>query len=237
MPLHLSWQDYVLRLALAALAGAVIGINRTEHARPAGLRTTMLVCLAAAIAMLQANSILATGGRSPDSFVSMDILRFPLGILSGIGFIGAGVILRRGDLVTGVTTAATMWFVTVLGLCFGGGALALGIAGVTLGLVVLSLLPFVERRMRRDRSATLTVAASELADMDRQLNAAFGAAGFKIAKRSIAYQQQGRSASLEYELTWRAGPYDNSEPPFVLEFARRVDVQRLSWATHGPTVG
>jgi putative Mg2+ transporter-C (MgtC) family protein len=237
MPLHLSWQDYVLRLALAALAGAVIGINRTEHARPAGLRTTMLVCLAAAIAMLQANSILATGGKSPDSFVSMDILRFPLGILSGIGFIGAGVILRRGDLVTGVTTAATMWFVTVLGLCFGGGALALGIAGAALGLFVLSLLPFVERRMRRDRSATLTVAVSELADMDRQLNAAFGAAGFKIAKRSIAYQQQGRSASLEYELTWRAGPCDNSEPPFVLEFARRVDVQRLSWATHGPTVG
>jgi putative Mg2+ transporter-C (MgtC) family protein len=237
MPLHLSWQDYVLRLTLAALAGAVIGINRTEHARPAGLRTTMLVCLAAAIAMLQANSILATGGRSPDSFVSMDILRFPLGILSGIGFIGAGVILRRGDLVTGVTTAATMWFVTVLGLCFGGGALALGIAGAALGLFVLSLLPFVERRMRRDRSATLTVAVSELADMDRQLNAAFGAAGFKIAKRSIAYQQQGRSASLEYELTWRAGPCDNSEPPFVLEFARRVDVQRLSWATHGPTVG
>jgi putative Mg2+ transporter-C (MgtC) family protein len=237
MPLHLSWQDYVLRLALAALAGAVIGINRTEHARPAGLRTTMLVCLAAAIAMLQANSILATGGKSPESFVSMDILRFPLGILSGIGFIGAGVILRRGDLVTGVTTAATMWFVTVLGLCFGGGALALGIAGAALGLFVLSLLPFVERRMRRDRSATLTVAVSELADMDRQLNAAFGAAGFKIAKRSIAYQQQGRSASLEYELTWRAGPCDNSEPPFVLEFARRVDVQRLSWATHGPTVG
>jgi putative Mg2+ transporter-C (MgtC) family protein len=237
MPLHLSWQDYVLRLALAALAGAVIGINRTEHARPAGLRTTMLVCLAAAVAMLQANSILATGGKSPDSFVSMDILRFPLGILSGIGFIGAGVILRRGDLVTGVTTAATMWFVTVLGLCFGGGALALGIAGAALGLFVLSLLPFVERRMRRDRSATLTVAVSELADMDRQLNAAFGAAGFKIAKRSIAYQQQGRSASLEYELTWRAGPCDNSEPPFVLEFARRVDVQRLSWATHGPTVG
>ena len=237
MALHLDWQDYVLRLALAALAGAAIGINRTEHARRAGLRTTMLVCLAAAIAMLHANSILATGGRSPDSFVSMDILRFPLGILSGIGFIGAGVIPRRGDLVTGVTTAATMWFVTVLGLCFGGGALALGSAGLALGLVVLSLFPFVERRMRRDRSATLTLAVSDLADMNRQLDAAFGGAGFKIAKRSIVYRQQGRSANLEYELTWRAAPSDHGEPPFVSEFARRADVQRLSWATHGPTAG
>jgi putative Mg2+ transporter-C (MgtC) family protein len=60
-----------------------------------------------------------------------------LGILSGMGFIGAGAIVRTGSLVRGLTTAATLWFVTVLGLCFGGGQLALGLAVLALGVLVL----------------------------------------------------------------------------------------------------
>jgi len=116
---HPVWQDIALRLALAAIAGAIIGFNRTEHGRPAGIRTTMLVCIAASIAMIEANLIAGTTGKTPNSFVNMDILRFPLGVLSGIGFIGAGVILRQRDIVVGVTTAATMWFGPPVALSFG----------------------------------------------------------------------------------------------------------------------
>src|SRR5205823_8605060 len=125
-PIHLGWPEIAIRLAFATAAGAIIGFNRTEHGRPAEIRTTMHVCLAAAVAMIEANLLLATAGKSADSFARMDILRLPLGILSGIGFLGGGVILKRGDIVLGVTTAATMWFVTVLGLCFGGGQLGAG---------------------------------------------------------------------------------------------------------------
>ena len=67
----------------------------------------------------------------------MDLMRLPLGILSGMGFIGAGAIFRRGDAVVGVTTAATLWFVTVMGLCFGAGQLPLGAAMLAVGLGVL----------------------------------------------------------------------------------------------------
>jgi putative Mg2+ transporter-C (MgtC) family protein len=80
-----------------------------------------LVCLAAAIAMIQTNLLLAVKGRTADSFVMLDLMRLPLGILTGMGFIGGGAILRRESLVLGVTTAATLWFVTVIGLCFGVG--------------------------------------------------------------------------------------------------------------------
>ncbi len=79
----------------------------------------MLVCIAASIAMIEANLIAGTTGKTPNSFVNMDILRFPLGVLSGIGFIGAGVILRQRDIVVGVTTAATMWFGPPVALSFG----------------------------------------------------------------------------------------------------------------------
>jgi len=108
-----------VRLACALIAAGIIGYNRGEHGKAAGLRTTLLVCLAAAVAMLQVNALLPLAGRGSDSFVMNDLMRLPLGILTGVGFIGAGAILRRREVVTGVTTAATLWYVTVIGLCFG----------------------------------------------------------------------------------------------------------------------
>jgi len=137
MPLHITWADIALRLVSALIAAAILGYNRGEHGKAAGLRTTMLVCLAAALAMVAVNILLPLAGRSPDSFVTTDLMRLPLGILTGVGFIGGGAILRRGNLVTGVTTAATLWYVTVVGLCFGGGQFLLGCIATAIGALVL----------------------------------------------------------------------------------------------------
>lgn len=155
MPVTLSWQDVAIRLVLTVIAGTLIGMNRTEHGRPAGLRTTLLVSLAASISMIQANLLMNTVGKSHDSFVVLDLMRLPLGILTGVGFIGAGAILRRENRVMGVTTAATMWFVTVMGLCFGGGQIGLGITAFVIGFVVLWGLKRLEGWLPQDRQGTL----------------------------------------------------------------------------------
>jgi len=84
VPLHIEWWDIALRLVLSALASAAIGVNRGEEDRPVGLRTTMLVTLAAAISMIQVNLLLPVAGKAQDSFVMMDLMRLPLGILSGM---------------------------------------------------------------------------------------------------------------------------------------------------------
>src|SRR5580693_4131567 len=160
MPLTLDWQEIAIRLILTAIAGSVIGINRGGHGHPAGLRTTLLVCMAASIAMIQTNLLLGTAGRPSDSFVNMDLMRLPLGILSGMGFIGGGVILKRENLVLGVTTAATLWFVTVLGLCFGGGQLLLGTIALAIGVVVLRFLKTIELRLKTIRRGTLAIAVA-----------------------------------------------------------------------------
>jgi putative Mg2+ transporter-C (MgtC) family protein len=157
MPLTLAWHEIALRLALSVAAGALMGLDRSEHGRPAGLRTTLLVCLAASVSMIQANLLLATTGRAADSFVTLDLMRLPLGILTGMGFIGGGAILRRDGFVLGVTTAATLWFVTIIGLCFGGGQISLGIAAFVLGMLVLSGLRSIERRMKQDGTLSLTL--------------------------------------------------------------------------------
>src|ERR1700728_2494416 len=120
MPLTMTWQEIALRLALSVWAGGLIGLDRGERGRPAGLRTTLLVCLAAAVAMIQTNLLLAVAGKATDSFVVLDLMRLPLGILTGMGFIGGGAILRRDGFVLGVTTAATLWVVAVIRLCFRG---------------------------------------------------------------------------------------------------------------------
>jgi uncharacterized membrane protein YhiD involved in acid resistance len=86
MPVHPEWSDVALRLLCAVVAGFVTGYDRGEHGRPAGLRTTMLVSFAACVAMIQANLLLAVAGKTPDSFVVLDLMRLPLGILSGMGF-------------------------------------------------------------------------------------------------------------------------------------------------------
>jgi uncharacterized membrane protein YhiD involved in acid resistance len=124
----LGWTDVALRLALTVGASILLGYNRSEHGKAAGMRTTLLVCLAASVAMLQVNALLPTAGRASNSFVMNDLMRLPLGILTGVGFIGGGAILSRGDMVVGVTTAATLWLATVIGLCLGGGQIGLGLA-------------------------------------------------------------------------------------------------------------
>src|SRR6185312_11405433 len=180
MPINPAWTEISLRLLCALVTGAIFGLNRSEHGRAAGLRTSILVCLAACIAMLQVNVLLSLKGRAPDSFVMNDLMRLPLGILSGIGFIGAGAIVRRDNLVVGVTTAATIWFLTVLGLCFGGGQLALGIAGGAIGMLVLASLKPLEKYLRQDRQATLRIVMKETLSADLEIRALLQDDGYQI---------------------------------------------------------
>ncbi|MHC4055868.1 MgtC/SapB family protein, partial [Bradyrhizobium sp. 25ACV] len=84
-------------------------------------------------------------------------LRFPLGVLTGVGFIGGGAILRRGDTMTGVTTAATMWFMTVVGLCFGGGQVLTGTVATAVAFIVLSPMKQLDMWLRCEQKATLVI--------------------------------------------------------------------------------
>src|SRR5215472_518231 len=157
MPLSPSWSDLAIRLALTMLACAIIGLNRGARGHAAGLRTTILVGLAASVAMIQANILLPLSGKTPESFSVMDLMRLPLGILTGVGFIGGGTIVKKGDLVTGVTTAATLWLMTVIGLCLGGGQLVLGMVATVLAVFTLWLLKWADMMIPREHRARLIV--------------------------------------------------------------------------------
>ena len=220
-----------MRLALAIAGGTLIGVDRGEHGRPAGLRTTLLVCLAAAVSMIQVNLLLPMAGKAGNSYVVMDLMRLPLGILSGMGFIGGGAILRRDNMVLGVTTAATLWFVTVMGLCFGGGQLGLGVATCVLGFLVLRALRPLENSWKQHHHATLIVAASNEGPSDDEIARIVQTAGYKIVSSSVQIESGAAFRELKWQVKWRAPAGEYRPPEFVAALAHQKGALKVSWLT------
>ncbi|MGA9474304.1 MAG: MgtC/SapB family protein [Terriglobales bacterium] len=229
MPLTLTWHEIALRLALSVVAGGLIGLDRGERGRPAGLRTTLLVCLAAAVAMIQTNLLLAVAGKATDSFVVLDLMRLPLGILTGMGFIGGGAILRRDNLVVGVTTAATLWFVTVIGLCFGGGQIGLGIAASVLALFVLSGLRWFDHHMKQEQHGILSLTTERDLPTEEDIRTALHKAGYEIGIASVAIDSQTGKRQLEFNLQWRAEPQKSHVPSFLEALSKDGRIAALRW--------
>jgi putative Mg2+ transporter-C (MgtC) family protein len=232
MFIPLTWQDIAIRLALTVAAGALIGFNRGGQGRPAGLRTNLLVCLAASISMILANLILTSPGGETDPTLRMDVMRLPLGILSGMGFIGAGAILRRGDVVIGVTTAATLWFVTMVGLCFGAGEIGLGVAALVLGLLVLWALKLVEDRLRQEQRATLMVRVAAGTPDDADIRTRLASGGLWVASSARTYGGGPNGASITYDVRWQAR-FGDPTPPVVEALAAMDGVSELQWSPQG----
>jgi putative Mg2+ transporter-C (MgtC) family protein len=230
MPTTLTWQGVVLRLLLTFVCAGLLGLNRDESGRPAGLRTTLLVGLAACLSMIQANWLINSNGKAADSFVVMDVMRLPLGILSGIGFIGAGTILKRGELAVGVTTAATIWFVTVMGLCFGGGQIGLGLAGFVLGLIVLAGLKRVERQIPRVHSATLRITVAPGGLTQAEAGAQLTRAGISLAESFLSWESlPAESKVFGWKVNWKGPRHDHQPPSAVEELAAHPDVRKLEF--------
>ena len=144
-----------VQMLLAMVCGGIIGFQRQTYERPAGFRTHILVCLGSTIFMLV--SIMAAGG-------STDTGRIAAQVASGIGFLGAGTIIKQGSLVRGLTTAASLWAVAGIGLAIGAGGKGMMIAviGTIMVFLTLTLLRTVEEWIDRTRHAfTLLITIAE----------------------------------------------------------------------------
>src|SRR5215208_712259 len=133
----LGWDDNLLRLSLAAVLGGAIGFERELRDREAGLRTHLLVCLGSALFTI----VSAYGFReflaSGDQVIRADPTRIAAQIVTGIGFLGAGAIIRQGLSVRGLTTAATLWVAAAIGLASGAGYYSVAVVGTAIVLVSL----------------------------------------------------------------------------------------------------
>jgi putative Mg2+ transporter-C (MgtC) family protein len=140
-------------VAFAGLLGGIVGFERELAERPAGLRTHMLLAAAAAL-LVGVADLLATrfAGEGYSHLVRVDPVRVVEAVVTAVGFLGAGTIFRHGASVAGLTTAASMLLVATLGIAVGLGQYVLASGATLLALVVLRLLPALERRMPKSAS-------------------------------------------------------------------------------------
>jgi uncharacterized membrane protein YhiD involved in acid resistance len=130
----------VWKLLLSVILGAVVGWERFVGRKPAGLRTHTLVCLGSTGFMLASEGVLASGG-----YTNLDPTRVAAGVITGIGFLGAGSIIRDGGSVRGLTTAATIWVSAAIGVAVGTGDVLLAVTLTILTFVVLRGFRWLER--------------------------------------------------------------------------------------------
>ncbi len=130
----------MFQLLLATALGALVGLEREVHGRPAGLRTHILVCLGAALIIVAFENLKLSLISSGDDILAMDPARAAAGVITGIGFLGAGTILKGKDHVVGLTTAASIWVVAAIGITTGLGEYFLATTATILVLFALFVL-------------------------------------------------------------------------------------------------
>jgi putative Mg2+ transporter-C (MgtC) family protein len=227
MNLTLGQDDLIIigRIAGALAIGAMIGFERSFHGRPAGFRTHSLVCIASALLMIVTVYQNQWMTLVAHDAIRTDPTRMAQGIMTGIGFLGAGVIFKEGLTVRGLTTAASIWITSAIGILVGIGFWFAAIVGTVATLIVLALFRYVEAKLPSEFYAhhMLRFARDRVMSED-DLRKLVGSHGFSIANLSSRLTEGGQQ--FEYRMTIKSHNRKNAEDlsahlrtlPEVLEF-------------------
>ncbi len=224
--LHWFFDFSVLfRIALAMILGGLVGLEREMRWRPAGLRTHMMVCLGATILIIGSEfsqRTLAPGAAmfAPD--------RLAAGIITGIGFLGAGAIIKEGNLVRGLTTAGSIWLVAGLGIIIGKQFYALAV-GATLGaLVVLVLFGYLEKWIPfpDQKDLAINLESPEWKTSKEGIREIFEKFRLKIGKKKMTVDHSKEEVEIRYAVQLKKGL---DEEAVILEIAQVPGVKRVHW--------
>ncbi|GIK81250.1 MAG: MgtC/SapB family protein [Pseudorhodoplanes sp.] len=200
----------LVRITAALAIGAMIGFERTFHGRPAGFRTHALVCVASALLMLVTVYQDVWMTHVPTEAIRTDPTRMAQGIMTGIGFLGAGVIFKEGLTVRGLTTAASIWITSAIGILVGIGFYFAAGFGAVAAIAILSLFRWIENRLPSEYYAHLIVAFPRRKVMtEDRLRQMVGNHGFTIANLSSRLTNAGKE--FEYRMMIRARARDATE--------------------------
>jgi putative Mg2+ transporter-C (MgtC) family protein len=215
----------VVRIGAALLVGGLIGLERSFRGRPAGFRTHSLVCVASALLMLvTVHQGEWMTGVSPDA-IRTDPTRMAQGIMTGIGFLGAGVIFKEGLTVRGLTTSASIWVTAAIGILVGIGMYLPATVGAGATILVLSAFRAVEHWLPSEFYAHHTVRFARGAVIpEDQLRLLVGEHGFTIA--NLAHRLTDDGKNFEYRMVIRSRDRHSAEKlsrhlrgvPEVVEF-------------------
>lgn len=191
-----------VHLGAAVIAGAVIGLERSYYGRPAGFRTHTIVCLTSSLLMMVTVYQLEWMGKEAVDAIKADPTRMAQGIMTGIGFLGAGVIYKEGFTVRGLTTAASVWITAAIGILFGVGLYYPAIASTITVIGVLSLFHRVERWMPKHSYIHFNISFERKNAMpEEKLRLLLKQHGFSIG--NMSYHMVDEGAVSEYKMIIR----------------------------------
>lgn len=153
--IHPQFGDIMLRCATAIICGILVGIERAYRAKPAGVRTHMLISLGSCLFM--AISTLVAEQSRQAGFLTADPARIAAQVVSGVGFLGAGALIRNNGLVRGMTSAATIWCMAAIGLAAGAGLLLIAFASTVSIIVILQIFDVLEHALRARRARLMSL--------------------------------------------------------------------------------
>lgn len=226
MDFEFNWlidSSVLLRLILAVLLGGVIGMEREMHGRPAGFRTHIVVCLGAAMLMV--------GSEYYRNYVDLETVfdpnRMAAGIITGIGFLGAGAIMREENMVRGLTTAGCIWFVAGLGIVIGKGLFPLALWGTLLVFIMLVFFRYVENWMSVENYGELLIRMNlesyelikdRCAEIIRDNE-------FLIQETRYRIDRVNHEVQLNYVLTYRKG---KNQEDLLMAISRLEGIREVS---------
>jgi putative Mg2+ transporter-C (MgtC) family protein len=224
----LSNYEFLLPLFLAVALGGLIGLEREFHGRAAGLRTHILVCLGSTIIMIASMQLYERySDLMSDSIIRIDPGRIAAGIVTGIGFLGAGVILQSGNVVRGLTTAACVWLVAGVGIAIGIGFYVLASSATALALFTLFALKLVERYIHPDYYKTLSITVDRKSELLE--NARIICQRHKAVIKSYELLENVAKDLTTIVLDVKFKRDDEIGKALVEEFTRIEDVRHVRW--------
>ncbi len=196
--------EIILRLVLASLLGALIGLEREVHGREAGVRTYLLVALGSALFMIVSQYLAASPpGTRLDSLFRGDPGRIAAQAVTGIGFLGAGVILRYRNSVRGLTTAAGMWVVCAVGLAAGSGHYVFAVVASAITMVSLVGLKEFEKRIARDWYREIAVASDDVEGQFERIRGVIKGHRVQITAFSLKKDLERKEMTVTFSLLMR----------------------------------
>lgn len=186
--------EIIKRLLLSAFLGGLIGVEREVNNRPAGLRTHVLVTLGSTLVMLVSIDGL---NRINDGIIMSDPYRLAAQVVSGIGFLGAGTIMRTGNSINGLTTAASLWVSAGIGLAIGTGYYLGGIVTAAIVLITLTSLGIFERGFLRKKYKTFEVIGTNRTGLIGDIGTLFGRNHISIKDIFIVSSNENHGGLME----------------------------------------
>jgi putative Mg2+ transporter-C (MgtC) family protein len=217
--------EIIFKLLLGALLGGIIGFERQTHGRPAGFRTQLLVCVACVLIMIISESYFVQSTVRPE-YARIDPTRIAAGAMTGVGFLGAGVILKTGVSIQGLTTAACIWTVSAIGLAVGAGQYVAGITGFVITFISLWFLRLMEIKIPTTAYKYVTVVTDKSGD-EQEITSIFQNRGFKINKMDyeINIMDQEKKYIFTISSNDRTSINDVLDAVARLKFAKKLEIR------------